>query len=425
MNEQQMLDYIALLENKVNYYQHLLEINRVLKSLLLNQTISVESLLNYLLDMAIALTGCEGASILLWDDVQDKLIFTATNTTHSKLSSDDLIGQAVPLESLAGTIFREKRLIEVENIQDDPRHYNQIDQNLAFNTHSLLGVPLISNNRAIGVLEVINKVGEWSDTDRENITILAGEAAIAIEFGQLVTNLQKANVELSELDKMKSDFIAIASHELRTPLGIILGYSGFLQEAEDSTVRQHASKVTEGALQLRRIIESMINLRYIKQKSSDLNRFTITVSDFINDIKRDMFTVTHLVSREIEFNISNPADIVSIDRGLVTMAVLNVLNNAASFSLSHTVIVLDMFADNGLLYIVITDKGIGIEEPQLERIFDDFYQVEDHMTRRHGGLGIGLSISRAIIEAHGGRIWAESNGLAEGATFTICLPLVQ
>lgn len=423
MNEQQMLDYIRLLEHKVNYYQHLLEINHVLKSLLVNQTISAESLLNSLVTMAARLTDCEGASILLWDEAQEKLIFTAT--TNSDKPSDNLIGRAVPLESLAGTIFRERQLLEVSDIQKDSRHYNKIDQTIAFNTRSLLGVPLIANNRAIGVLELVNKVGSWTDIDRENITVLAGEAAIAIEFGQLVTNLQKANVELSQLDKMKSDFIAIASHELRTPLGIILGYSGFLQEADDPTVRHHANKVTEGALHLRRIIESMINLRYIKQKSSDLNRFTITVNDFIHDIKRDMFTVTQLVSRLVEFNISNGDDILSIDRGLGVMAVLNILNNAASFSLSHTPIIVNTISDNGFLYVIIQDKGIGIEADQLERIFEDFYQVEDHMTRRHGGLGIGLSISRAIIEAHGGRIWAESDGLAEGATFTICLPLVQ
>jgi signal transduction histidine kinase len=423
MNEEQMLNYIQMLEEKVNYYQHLLEINRTLKSLLLNQTISVEALLNYLIDMAVMLTNCEGASILLWDNDQQKLIFTAT--TNSDKSADSLVGQSVPLESLAGTIFREMRLIEVENTEHDPRHYNEIDRSNAFNTRSLLGVPLVSNNRALGVLELINKAGTWSDADRENIHILAVEAATAIEFGQLVSNMQQANVELSQLDKLKSDFIAIASHELRTPLGIILGYAGFLQEADDPTVRQHANKVTDGALHLRRIIESMINLRYIKQKSSDLNKHTVNIKTFINDLKRDMFTVTNLVSRQLDFNIDNPDDMVSIDRGLGVMAVLNVLNNACSFSQVHTSIQLNTFTDHGIFYMTIQDQGIGIEADQLERIFEDFYQIEDHMTRRHGGLGIGLSIARAIIEAHGGRIWAESDGLGLGTTFTICLPLVQ
>ena len=424
MTQEQMLNYIKILEDKVSYYQHLLEINRTLKSLMLNQTISVEALLNYLVDMAVMLTDCEGASILLWDEAQQKLIFTAT--TNSDKPSDSLIGQAVPLESLAGTIFREMRLIEVDNAEHDPRHYDQIDQSHAFNTRSLLGVPLISNNQALGVLELVNKAGTWSDADRDNIHILAAEAATAIEFGQLVENLQKANVELSQLDALKSDFIAIASHELRTPLGIILGYAGFLQEAEDPTVRQHANKVSDGALHLRRIIESMINLRYIKQKSSDLNKHTINVKTFINDLKRDMFTVAHLTSRDVDIDCNNPDDLLAIDRGLGVMAVLNVLNNAASFSPPSTPIMLNLFsAEDGMLYITVHDQGIGIEAEQLERIFEDFYQVEDHMTRRHGGLGIGLSISRAIIEAHGGRIWAESDGLTQGTTFTICLPLVQ
>jgi signal transduction histidine kinase len=76
-------------------------------------------------------------------------------------------------------------------------------------------------------------------------------------------------------------------------------------------------------------------------------------------------------------------------------------------------------------WISVIDNGIGFDEDQAGRIFDKFYQVEDHMTRIHGGLGIGLSIARALVEAHGGRIWGESKGLNQGATFTMVLPLAQ
>ena len=77
------------------------------------------------------------------------------------------------------------------------------------------------------------------------------------------------------------------------------------------------------------------------------------------------------------------------------------------------------------VWIAITDTGLGMAKESLARVFDEFYQVEDHMTRQHGGLGIGLSIARALVEAHGGRIWADSPGLGKGATFTISLPLMK
>ncbi len=424
MEAKQEQDYIATLERRITHYQHLLEINNVLNSVLLRQDVGIDALLRYLMEAAVKLTDCEGASVLLWNEEQEKLVFAATSTENKP--SRTLVGKAVPLDSLAGTIFKEGRIVEVSNADDDPRHYTQVDQTIQFRTRSLLGVPLISNNRTIGVLEVVNKrTLPWTEDDRRNLSILAGEAAIAIEVGQLVLALQKANTELSELDKLKSDFIAIASHELRTPLGIILGYASFLQETEDSAVRIQATKVMDGALQLRRIIESMINLRYIKQKSSELYRQPMTLTTLVQDIQRDCSALTNSDTYQLRFNVDDPDAQVFVDRTRMVMAIINVMSNAMSFSKPGAEIVLRAFVHGEEGHITIMDEGIGIDQSQLERIFDEFYQVEDHMTRHHGGLGIGLSITRAIVRAHNGRIWAQSTGLEQGATFTIAMPLVK
>jgi len=424
MEQKQTPAYVEELEQKVKNLQHLLEINNVMNSVLLRKDVGIDALLRYLMEAAAKITDCEGASVLLWDNVKSRLVFAAT-TTENK-ASRDLVGKAVPLDSIAGTIYQERRVIQVDNAESDPRHYDELDQTIQFKTRSLLGVPMISHDRVIGVLEVVNKRSlPWTESDHNNLTTLAGEAAVAIEVGQLVVDLQEANAELSELDKLKSDFIAIASHELRTPLGIILGYSSFLQESEDRAVRAQANKVMEGALQLRRIIESMINLRYVKQKASDLYQQKISLKSIMDDLERDTNTLTNAGANVFNFQTVDDNVEVNVDRSRLLMAFTNVLSNALSFSNAGDPI--DIFAEikDDEVHVSIRDYGLGIDTDHVEFIFDEFYQVEDHMTRHHGGLGIGLSITRALIEAHGGRIWATSEGLQKGTTVTMAIPLAQ
>src|SRR5262249_5275748 len=117
---------------------------------------------------------------------------------------------------------------------------------------------------------------------------------------------------------------------------------------------------------------------------------------------------------------------VTIDRIRMGMALTNVLNNALRFTPENgRIIVQTEVRNEHEVWITVTDSGIGLSRDQLERIFERFYQVEDHMTRSKGGLGVGLSIARAMVEAHGGRIWASSAGLNQGSTFTITMPLAE
>ncbi len=159
-----------------------------------------------------------------------------------------------------------------------------------------------SRNRVIGVLEAVNKRQlPWTDDDANYLSILAAQAAVAIEGAQMVSALQKANEELNHLDKLKSDFIAIASHELRTPLGVILGYASFLQETDNDEVRDLASKVVGSALQLRRIIEDLTNLRYIEQNASELHRETVPLELFLTEIVNDARSLVEAKRHQLQY----------------------------------------------------------------------------------------------------------------------------
>jgi signal transduction histidine kinase len=114
-----------------------------------------------------------------------------------------------------------------------------------------------------------------------------------------------------------------------------------------------------------------------------------------------------------------------IDSPKLTMAVMSLLNNAIRFTPEGGSIILSLEHHGREAWIVVKDDGIGVEESHRDTIFDLFYQVEDHLTRRHDGLGLGLAIVKAVAESHGGRVWVDSAGTEQGAAFTIAIPLPE
>jgi len=407
---------ILELEHKINILTDLVE-----ASASLNSRLDLEPLLARFMDVAVAITGSEAASVLLWDQNTRELFFAASTSD----TAGELLGRPVPLDSIAGTIVLENRIIQVNDTASDPRHHNKVDEEIKFQTRSLLGIPMSYNGKIIGVIEALNKrVLPWTADDRHYLRVLASQAAVAIEKAQLVQELRRANEELSEVDDLKNNFIAIASHELRTPLGVIMGYSSFLQQDENPETQELAGAVLESALKLRQIIEDMVNLRYLKQKQTDLLLESISVNEILQDIERDSHSLIDINNRKLLIESPDKQIMVKVDQARIVMVINNLLNNAINFSKAEDTITLKTSLQNNEeeVWVQVKDTGIGLEEFQLEKIFDDFYQVEDHMTRHVGGLGIGLSIARAIIRAHDGRIWADSDGLGKGATFTIALP---
>lgn len=408
---------IAQLEREVQVLNRLAEISAVL-----NSTLALKPLLAYLLDAAAEITESEAASVLLWDENTRELRFAATTTQQSGLN---LIGQTVPVQgSIAGTILTEQRIVQVDDTASDPRHYSKVNEGTDFVTRSLLGVPMRSKDRVIGVLEALNKRSlPWTQADKDHLSVLAAQAAVAIESAQLVEALKQANQELSELDQLKNDFIAIASHELRTPLAVILGYASFLKEEArgQGKLSDHAEKVMASGLQLRQIIEGLMNLRYLQQNASELVFEPVPVRDLVEDAAAEASALADSKGHHITVDV-DAAAAVQVDRIRVTMALNNLMNNAVRFTPPGGQIRVRTETRAGEVWIIVEDNGIGIAEDQLDRIFDQFYQVEDHMTRKNGGLGIGLSIARALAEAHGGRCWAASAGLGQGSTFTLALP---
>ncbi|MBI5671045.1 MAG: GAF domain-containing sensor histidine kinase [Chloroflexi bacterium] len=414
-----MDNQLQLLQRQVRILNRLAEI-----SLVLNSTWELDALLGYLMDAAAEITDSEAASVLLWEPQTRELRFAATTTGQTTPS---LTGQSVPLEgSIAGMALQNNEIVQVDDAAHDPRHYEGVDEQNRFITRSLLAVPMRVKDHVIGVLEVVNKHQlPWTSDDREYTAVLAAQAAVAIETAQLMAALQAANRELSELDKLKNDFIAIASHELRTPLAVMLGYASFLQDEAEGKMSEHVAKVVASGLQLRAIIEDLTNLRYLHQSAAELQCKPIALVEVMEEAVQDVLKTVEAKGHKLTVQFPDGDVVVNVDSIRAVMALTNILNNAIRFTPDGGQITLRGEARAGEAWVTIADNGIGLADDQLERIFEKFYQVEDHMTRKHGGLGIGLSIARALVEAHGGRVWATSPGIGQGATFTVALPLAN
>ncbi len=407
---------VEKLERKVAVMARLAEVSAIL-----NSTLQLEPLLTQLLDAAAEITDSNDASVLLWNNKSQELFFAATTSQGSQ----ELIGRPVPLDSIAGEVIRENHAVQVDDAENDPRLYRKVTDDIQYVTRSLLGVPMTYKDRVIGVVEVLNKrEPPWTEDDHSNLSILAGQAAVAIETAQMVMTLRRVNEEMAQVDKLKNNFIAIASHELRTPLGVILGYATFLADETTDEAKDHASKVLGSALQLRRIIENMVNLRYLKQSEGELVCEQVSVRELFSDMQGDILTLTNASGHILDVKMP-PEDVtLMVDRNRISMALSNLLNNAVEFTPPGGIIGIQcQVQDDNEVWISVTDRGCGLAEENLEMVFKEFFQVEDHMTRRHGGLGIGLSITKALIEAHGGRIWATSEGLGKGSCFTFALPM--
>jgi signal transduction histidine kinase len=276
-------------------------------------------------------------------------------------------------------------------------------------------------------MEAINKhEGDFTQEDRDILMVIASQAAVAINNANLMGSLQTANTQLSNIDKIKNDFMAIASHELRTPLGVLLGYATILQEdASGGELSSHANKVLYSALRLRSLVEDLTNMTMLELGEEELLLARAPIQKIVADAYTEVQSTLETKKHTPHIHLPKEPIYVMADAGKLEKAVTNLLNNAIQFTPIGGKINITVSSSDKYAQVSIKDSGAGIPPHELENIFADFYQVEGHMTRSYGGMGLGLPIARGLIELHGGRIWAESEGTDMGSTFHFTLPLTE
>lgn len=404
------------LERRIGYLERIVKVSQIL-----NSTLSLEPLLQIIIQSATELTNTEACSIMLLEKNTGELRFAEATG-----NSDELKKVSVPLEnSIGGWVIRKNKPLLIRDAKSDPRWHGGVDESIAFETNSILGVPLKLRDRTIGVLELVNKKDDQSFTedDIQIATTLSAQAAIAIENARLLDELQEAYRDLSELDQIKNDFVSVASHELRTPLAVILGYATFLRDNVTGHASEQLEIVLSSAVRLRALIDDMVNLRHIQTQEIQLQRSIFSLKQLVLDVVKEFSEIISGKQQIVTTKFEPVDDSLNIDadRQKLYLILANLVSNATKFTPAQGRIHINVEFKDHKYWVSVIDTGVGIPKSDFERIFDQFYQVEPSLTRKYQGMGIGLSIARGMVEVHQGRMWIESV-VGKGSKFSFVLP---
>lgn len=402
--------------DKIKRLERLLEVSRGLSAVG-----DVEKYLQTILSAATELTESEISSIMEFDETSKELRFSVVPWFHR----DSLKGVKVPLEgSAAGYVFLQGQAVIIRDTSNDARHFHTIDRLSQFKTKSLVAVPLLLHGTPIGVFEVLNKANNVHYTE-EDVTILETLASLAsavLQNSRMERRLQGSTGEPTELDRLKNDFIAITSHELRTPLGLILGHATFLRETLGKDYYEHLDVIIRNASRLKEIIENLANVDNYQRGVARIRQRKISISRIAEDVAASFQEMADQKGVKLKLELCSQDLLVNADGSKIAIALSNLVKNAITFTNKGGQVLIKTEPTPGYAKVSVIDNGVGIPTHDLPRVFERFFQVESHLTRRHGGMGLGLSVAKVMVEMHGGRIWAESIE-GRGSNFTILLPV--
>ncbi len=312
--------------------------------------------------------------------------------------------------------------LEVEELDDE--HALLEDLLSVLKVKSMVATPLLGvGGKLQGVLLLTKRNQIFTQSECNFLSVMTGQATIAYENARLFENLQQAYDELKTLDYMKSEFTNRAAHELRTPLAIIVGYASILEEdIEDKTQKGYLKIILRNSLRLRSLVEDLLNMRYIASGQLPLTLGTVDLNQIIDQIVQDMTILAREKNVTLSSKIVAPLPVIYSDKQKLELIIMNLVTNAIKFTPSAGQIWIDGWVNNSNIEVEVADNGIGIPETEHDRIFDSFYQIEDSLNRKYEGIGLGLAISKGMIERCGGKIWVKSE-VGQGSRFIFSVPI--
>lgn len=429
--------------------------------LALSGTLDREEVLGNILEQLASVVPYERAALLLHDNNELEIVaargFPAdTQPLQIRVSLDTTDEEDIYL-----TIHRTQKPLVIPDVSKQPNwtHVSGLPKAMSW-----LGVPLIHERVVIGMLSLVREQEEaYSQEDTAPATTFAVQAAVALHNAELYNRIDQFNrqlayevekrteavIQLARLDQAKTDFINVAAHELRTPLTTIKGYSQMLlQEQEVAENKYHSELVTgifQGALRLHEVVNNMLNVAKIDNQALELHFQPLSLGHLLERVHLSLADV--LAQRNLLLVMEPMTAVPDIEgdveglRSVFSHLLLNAIKytpDGGRITITHALIPGDdgATAVPGYVEIVISDTGIGIPPDARELIFSKFYQTGQialHSSGKTkfkgGGTGLGLAIVRGIVEAHQGKVWAESAGYDEivlpGSHFHVVLPVVQ
>jgi two-component system sensor histidine kinase KdpD len=284
-------------------------------------------------------------------------------------------------------------------------------------------VPLAINERTFGAMMVtLYPRQSFGAGEQQLLVLLAGQATLAAERARLAAQLS-AQEALEAADRFKSSLLSSVSHDLRSPLATITGVASALRARNVPWDSERAAQMLDTLLaeaaRLDRLVGNLLAMSRIEGGSLHLPRDWEDVGDLIGAVLARLRP--QIGARQVRVVVDDNLPLIWVNAALIDQALTNLVENALKHTPEGTAITMSTAATGGELQVRVADAGPGIPPEALPRLFEKFYRVAGP-ERRAPGIGLGLAITKGIVEAHGGRVWAE-NGPSGGAIFTIALPL--
>jgi len=413
-----------VLENR-SLMEELEQRNRITNTLLsvsqaVSESLDLQQIVDSSLEKVAYYTGIKASFIYLYEN--DRLVLKGTHGLSPRQSAQ--MAKEIQKDSgIIWRIFRQAKPIIIDDFT------NLTDKNLEplkkKTRQSFGGIPLSILGESIGVMGVVTSDTNHEMTDN-NIELLTGigrEITIAVRNAQLYEAASSAKA-LQELDNMRTEFLANVSHELRTPLAVIKGSANSLLQSDvifDESTRQYfLQSIDKDADTLTRLVDDLLMMSRLEAEALEVKRKLCKLSEVIETIQDRLDNLT--VKHQLQVNIPDDLPPVNIDDIRIGQVLTNLVENAVKFSDDNTNIRIEAESNDKDIIVSVTDQGSGIPPEIHEKIFERFFQGNGSKAGRRKGTGLGLAICRGIIEAHGGKIWVESQP-DQGARFTFSLPL--
>src|SRR5512134_2972849 len=311
---------------RIDHLERLLEVVRGLTT-----APDLESFLQTIINEAIELTSSELASILEFDETAAELRFLAMHW----FQRDVLRPVGVPLDgSAAGWVYRRGQSLIIQDTKVDQRHFKVVDHLTKHETHSLVAVPLMVRGEVVGVLEALNKKdnAHYTEQDLAILETLGALAAQAMKNADLLRKVRATSIELAELERLKTDFIAITSHELRTPLGLILGHATFLRELIGERHADQLDTIIKNATRLKTIDENLSNVDNIQNGAARVRNQQVSLTKIIEDVILTFQDEANSRNITLKSEVGQSPLYLEADGVKLSIALSNLVKNALQFT---------------------------------------------------------------------------------------------
>jgi signal transduction histidine kinase len=404
---------------------------------LFTSSLELKETIDFMLKATSQLVACDAATVFLADPEGRTL---AAMATFPYVESVGKVARFDVGEGIVGWAVKHRTTVAVDDATKDQR-FKTLD--LAYAPRSTLVMPLESPRHQVGALCLARRsVQPFTSLEQAMVGIIANQAAISIDNARLYAQqkeqlaeieLQKrevevANSQIREISRHKSEFLANMSHELRTPLNAILGFSEILKDnlVGDLSPQQRQEcleNIHTSGRHLLELVNDVLDLSKVEAGRMELSYETFAVSAAFREVRNVIRSLSERRDLTLSDDIQPPDLEVRADKSKFKQVMYNLLSNAIKFTPAGGKVWVHARTAGPELVVEVGDTGVGIAPEHQELIFTEFFQVEGEATRQSQGTGLGLSLTRRLVQLHGGTITVES-GKGLGSVFTFRIPLL-